>query len=134
MSVASKKGTFYYVTFIDDISRKTWIYFMKTKDEVFNHFRFQAHVDNMTGRKIKVLRTYNGGEYTSNEFTNFCKEVRIKREKTMAYNPQQNGVAERKNKSIVSAVKAMIHDQNVPLFLWSKACNIVVYLQNRSPH
>jgi transposase InsO family protein len=105
---------------------------MKTKDEVFSHFReFKAHVDNMKRRKIKVLRTDNGVEYTSNEFTNFCKEARIKREKTMAYNLQQNGVAERKNQSIINAVKAMIHDQSFPIFLWAEACNIAVYLQNR---
>jgi transposase InsO family protein len=88
----------------------------------------------MTGRKIKVLRTDNEGEYTSNEFTDFCKEVGIKREKTVAYNPQQNGVAERKNRSIISAVKAMIDDRSLPLYLWTEACNTVVYLLNRSPH
>jgi hypothetical protein len=67
MSVASVKGASYYVTFIDDFSRKTWIYFMKTKDEVFSHFReFKAQVENMTRRKIKVLRTNNRGEYTPN--------------------------------------------------------------------
>jgi hypothetical protein len=61
MSVASVKGASYYVTFIDDFSSKTWIYFMKTKDEVFSHFReFKAQVENMTGRKIKVPRIDNG--------------------------------------------------------------------------
>jgi transposase InsO family protein len=64
----------------------------------------------MTGRKIKVSRTDNGGEYTSNEFTDFCKDAGIKREKTVAYNLQQNGVVEWKNRSIISVVKAMIHD------------------------
>jgi transposase InsO family protein len=89
MSIASVKGTSYYVTFIDEFSRKTWIYFMKTKDGVFNHFRaFKAQVENMTGRKTKVLRTDNEGEFTSTEFTDFCKEEGIKREKTMAYNPR----------------------------------------------
>jgi transposase InsO family protein len=135
MSVSSVKGASYYVTFIDDFSRKTWIYFMRTKDEVFSKFKeFKAQVENLTGKKIKVLRTDNGGEYTSNEFRDFCKEAGIKREKTMAYNPQQNGVAERKNRSIVSAVKAMIHDQSLPMVLWAEACNTTVYLQNRSPH
>jgi hypothetical protein len=108
---------------------------MRTKDEVFSQFKeFKAQAENLTEKKIKVLRTDNGGEYTSNEFRDFCKEAGIKREKTMAYNPQQNGVAERKNRSIVSAVKAMIHDQSLPMFLRVEACNIVVYLQNRSPH
>jgi hypothetical protein len=55
MSVASVKGASFYVTFIDDFSRKSWIYFMKTKDEVFSHFRaFKAQVENMTGKRIKT--------------------------------------------------------------------------------
>jgi transposase InsO family protein len=123
------------VTFIDDFSRKTWIFFMKTKDEVFSQFQeFRAQVENQTGKKIKVLRSDNGGEYTSNDFKDFCKEVGIKRELTVSYNPQQNGVAERKNRSIIGSSRAMIHDQEFPMFLWEEACNTTVYVQNRSPH
>jgi transposase InsO family protein len=108
---------------------------MKTKDEVFTHFRdFKAHVENMTGRKINTLSTDNGGEYTSTNFLDFCKEAGIRREKTMAYNPQRNGVAERKNRSIISAMKAMLHDQSFPMYLWVEACNTTVYLQNKSLH
>jgi transposase InsO family protein len=94
----SASGLQYYVTFIDDYSRRTWIFFMKTKDEVFSRFReFKALVENQTGKKSKVLRSDNGGEYTPNEFKNFCKEARIKMELTMPFNPQQNRVAESKN-------------------------------------
>jgi hypothetical protein len=89
MSVPSMGGHWYYVIFIDDYSRRTWIYFMKTKDEVFSRFReFKALVENQTGKKIKVLRSDNGGEYTSNEFKKFCKKVGIKRETSVPYNPQ----------------------------------------------
>jgi transposase InsO family protein len=91
-------------------------------------------VENQTGRKIKVLRTDNGGEYTSNEFNDFYAGEGIKRELTIPYNPQQNGVAERKNMAIVGVAKAMLHDQGLPLFLWAEACYTAVYLQNRSPH
>jgi len=116
MSVTSVKGASYYVTFIDDFSRKVWIYFMRTKDEVFSRFKdFKAQVDNLTGNKIKVLRSDNRGVYTSNNFMDFCNEAGIKREKTIGYNPQQNGVAERKNKSIVNTVEAMIHGQSLPM-------------------
>jgi len=63
MSTRALSGGKYFVTFIDDHSRKTWIYFLKTKDEVFDQFReFKALVENMTGKKIKVLRSNNGGE------------------------------------------------------------------------
>jgi transposase InsO family protein len=80
------------------------------------------------------LRLNNGGEYTSNDFNNFCKEAWIKREWTISYNPQQNGVAERKNRSIIGSARAMTHDQDLPMFLWAKACSTTVYVQNKSPH
>jgi hypothetical protein len=80
------------------------------------------------------LRSYNGGEYTSNEFKDFCSEAGIKRELTTPYNAQQNGVAERKNRSIVEVAKVMIRDQNLPMHLWAEASSTVVYVQNRSPH
>jgi hypothetical protein len=125
----------YYVSFIDDYSRKTWIYFLKSKDEVFNKFmEFKALIENLSERKIKILRTDNGGEYTSKEFVNFCRDVGIKRELTTPYNPQQNGVAERKNKTIMEVVKTMIHDQGLPMCLWAEAAMAAVYVQNRLSH
>jgi hypothetical protein len=135
MSVQSVSGFNYYVIFIDDYSRKTWIYFLKTKDEVFDRFKeFRALVENQSGRRIQVLRSDNGGEYTSNEFVEYCVVEGIKKELTVPYNPQQNGVAERKNRTIVGATRAMIHDQGLPMFLWAEACRTTVYIQNRSPH
>jgi transposase InsO family protein len=135
MTVASLNGYLYYVLFIDDHSRKTWIYFPKNKDGVLAKFQeFKAQVENLTERKIKVLRSDNGGEYTSKYFGNFCIEAGIKRDFTVPYNPQQNGVAERKNKTIIEATKAMIHDQSLPMTLWAEACMTTVYVQNKSPH
>jgi transposase InsO family protein len=85
-------------------------------------------VENQTGMKIKVLRSDIGGEYTSNDFKDFWKEVGIKRELTVLYNSQQNGVAKRKNQSIIGSTRAMIHDQELSMFLWMKACNTTVYV------
>ena len=69
-------GFEYYVTFTDDYSRKTWIYFLKTKDEVFRKFKeFKALIKNHLERRIKILRTDSGGEYTSKEFEAFCKKL-----------------------------------------------------------
>jgi len=65
---------------------------------------------------------------------NFCKDVGIKRELTTPYNPQQNGVAKRKNRTIMEAVKTMIHDQDLPMCLWAEAAMAVVYVQNRLSH
>jgi hypothetical protein len=122
MSSTSLTGSLYYVVFIDDFSRKSWIFFMKTKGQVFSRFQeFKSFVENQTGKKIRVLRSDNGGEYTSKEFMEFCVGEGIKRELIVPYNPQQNGVAERKNMAIVGAARAMLHDQGLPLFLWAEA-------------
>jgi hypothetical protein len=94
MLVASISGSMYYVSFINDFIHKTWIYFLKNKDEVFNRFQeFKALVENQTGKKIKFLRSNNGGEYTCKKSDNFGKKEGIKRELTILYNPQHNGVA-----------------------------------------
>jgi transposase InsO family protein len=135
MPSSSISGYVYYVSFIDDYSRKTWVYFLKSKDEVFSKFKeFKALIENLSERNIKILRSDNGGEYTSKEFVNYCKDVGIKRELTTPYNPQQNGVAERKNRTIMEAVKTMIHDQDLPMCVWAKAAKTIVYVQNRLSH
>jgi hypothetical protein len=77
------------VLFIDDHSHKMWIYFLKKKDGVFVIFQeFKAQVENLTRRRIKVLRSNNGGEYTSRDFNDLCIEEGIKREYIVPYNPQ----------------------------------------------
>jgi transposase InsO family protein len=107
MLVKSLGGSLYYVIFTDDYSRKTWLYLIKTKDEVFNKFQeFKAEIENLTNKKIKTLRTDSGGEYTSKEFVSFCKSTGIRRELTIPHNPQQNGATERKNGSIEETVKS----------------------------
>jgi transposase InsO family protein len=89
MSVASLSGYVYYVSFINDYSRKTWIYLLKEKNEVFGKFKeFKALVENLTEQKIKSLRLDNGGEFTSEEFKEYCKEVGIKKELYIPYNPK----------------------------------------------
>jgi transposase InsO family protein len=90
MSIDTLSGYSYFITFIDDYSRKTWIYFLKTKesDEVLDRFKeFKALVENWTGRRIRVLHLDNGGEYISGGFVDFCGRARIKRESTVPYNP-----------------------------------------------
>ena len=135
MPVKSIGGSLYYVTFIDDFSRNTWMYLIKTKDEVFGKFQeFKVEVENLTDKKIKTLRSDNGGEYTSKELIAFCKATGIRRELIVLHNPQQNGVAERKNRSIEESIKAMMNDHNLSMFLWGEVAMTAVYIQNRSPH
>lgn len=108
---------------------------MKTKDEVFDRFReCKALVENVTGKKIKVLRSDNGVEYIDKDFTYFCVKEGIKREWTTPYNPQPNGVAEQKNRTIFRAAKAMLDDQDLRRFRWAEACNMKLYILNRTSH
>ena len=87
---------------------------------------FKTLIENQTSRHIYILRSNNGGEYESNEFDDFCREAGIKKELTMPYNPQQNGVAERKNRTICEAAKDMITDLDLPLSLWAEATGTAV--------
>ena len=88
MSCPSLNGFLYYVIFIDDYSRKYWIYFLKNKSETFDKFKeFKAFIEHQSNKQIKILRTDNGGEYESHFFENFCKESRIKRQLKVPYNP-----------------------------------------------
>ena len=100
MSTRALSGGEYFVTFIDDHSRNTWLCLLKKKDEIFEKFKeFRCGVENLIERKIKTLRSDNGGEYTSKELIAFWKEAGIKRELIVPYNPQQNRVVERKNRT-----------------------------------
>ena len=78
----------YYVSFIDELSMNTWIYFLRKKSEVFDEFKeFKALVENQIEKQIKVLRTDNGGEFYGNEFEELCKKCSITRKKTTPYTP-----------------------------------------------
>jgi len=136
MSNKSLGGHQYYVTFIDDHSRKTWLdYLLKTKDEVFEKFKeFRSEVENLIEKKIKTLRSDNGGEYTSKELITHCKEAGIKRELIVPYNPEQNGVVERESRTIKECIRTMTFDQDIAKFLWGEATMTTIYIQNRSPH
>ncbi|KAK9121298.1 hypothetical protein Syun_018915 [Stephania yunnanensis] len=124
----------YLISFIDDFSRKTWIYFVREKSEVFHTFKeFKAFVEKQTGTFIKCLRTDRGGEYNSIEFKEYCKEHGIKRQLTTAYTPQQNGVAERKNRTIMNMVRAILSEKEVPKSFWADAVQWANHVLNRSP-
>jgi hypothetical protein len=89
MSSPSLGGCLYYVIFIDDYSRKCWIYFLKDKSDTFDKFKeYKSFIENETRKHIKILRIENGGEFESLQFEDFCKSARIKRQLTVAYNPQ----------------------------------------------
>jgi hypothetical protein len=135
MPSPSLSGCLYYVIFIDDYSRKCWIYFLKAKSDTFDKFKeYKSFIEKQTGKHIKTLRTHNGGEFESLHFEDFCKLAGIKRQLIVPYNPQQNGVVERKNMTICEAAKAMMFDQDLPNSLWAETTSIAVYIHNRCPH
>ena len=107
---------------------------MKRKDELFSNFKeYKALIENHTKNKIKTFRSDNGKEFTSNEFKELCRDSGIKRELNTPYNPQQNGVAERKNRTIMEAAREMLHDQYLPMHLWEEAFRTTMYVQNHTP-
>eukprot|EP00253_Pinus_taeda_P016291 PITA_16291 len=106
--VSSLGGSRYYVTFIDDATRKTLIYCIKNKSDVFDTFKkWKALVEIETGKKLKCLRSDNGGEYCSKEVDRYCSEHGIRREKTVPRTPQENGVSERMNRTIMERARCM---------------------------
>ena len=90
-------------------------------------------MERSTGRKLKALRTDNGGEFTSTEFNDYLKREGIRREFSVTKTPEQNGVAERLNRTLVESVRSMISDAKLPQKFWAEALSTAVYLRNRSP-
>lgn len=116
------------------MSRKIWVYFLAAKSEAFDNFKlYKARVEKETGTFIRSFRTDRGREFTSQEFTNFCDENGIHRQLTAAYTPQQNGVAERKNRTIMNMVRSMLHAKQIPKTFWPEAVNWTVHVLNRCP-
>ncbi|KAJ0847396.1 putative RNA-directed DNA polymerase [Helianthus annuus] len=128
----SPSGKRYLLVFIDDYSRKGWVYFLAAKSESFATFkRFKAMVENETGFTIKGLRSDRGGEFTSSAFNTYCESYGIKRQLTTAFTPQQNGVAERRNKTIMNMVRCFLVDKALPKWFWSEAANWAAHVLNR---
>ncbi len=128
------RGCKHYVSFIDDHTRKVWVYFVKHKGEVFQHFlNFKAIVEKEKGVSIKCLRSNGGGKYFSKEFSEYLNEHGIQRKYSCSYSPQQNGVAERKNRHIVEITRAMLNEKNLPNYFWAKVVVTIIYIMNRTP-
>ena len=107
---------------------------LKKKADVFNVFKqFKTMVEKKTSKSIKCLRTDNGGEFTSLEFEQFCKDEGIFRHKNAVYTPQQNGVAEWMNRTLMERARSMISNANLQKELWAEVVSTTFYLVNRSP-
>ncbi len=134
MKTTSHGGARYFLTFIDDFSRKTHVYLLKAKGETFEKFKqYKALVENEIGHKIKVLRSDNGREFVSKKFDAFLAECGIQRQTSAPYSPQQNSVAKRANRTIMECARSMILAQGLELEFWGEAVNTAVYIKNRCP-
>ena len=134
MNEKSRSGAEYFLSFIDDKTRYVWVYFLSFKDQVFEKFlEWKASVERSTGRKLKTIRTDNGGECTSSEFIAYLKAEGVRHELTVPKNPEQNGVAERMNRTLVETTRSMLVGANLPHRFWAEALSTATYLRNRCP-
>nr|GEW45238.1 retrovirus-related Pol polyprotein from transposon TNT 1-94 [Tanacetum cinerariifolium] len=127
-------GKKYIFLLVDDYSRYMWVYFLTTKDQAFDTFReYKKSIENELRTTLKMLRMDRGGEFTSNEFTQYCKENGIARQLTAPYSPQQNGVVERRNRTIMSTTRCMMKATNMPQKFWAEAIRHAIYILNSVP-
>lgn len=124
----------YVFLLVDDYSRVMWTYLLKTKNEAFEAFKhFKALVEDGKERKIKTFRTDRGGEFCSKEFLNYCEENGINRHFTAPYSPQQNGVVERRNRTMIEMARSLLKGMKMPSYFWGEAIRHAIYLLNRLP-
>ena len=106
--------------------------FLKTKGKVLEALKaYKTMVELQKGKQIKMLRTDNGGEYMSKAFKQFCLDSGIVHQTTVPYTPEQNGVAERKNRTIMESVRSMLSSAKLPNTFWAEAVSTAIYIQNR---
>jgi len=124
-------GCKYYMSFINDHTKKVWVYFMKHKGEVFQHFlNFKTMVEKEKGVIIKCLRFNGRGEYFSNEFNEYLKEHGIQRKYSCNYFTQQNGVVKKNNRHITQIMCAMLNEKNLRNYFWVEMVATTVYIMN----
>ncbi|KAG7578674.1 Integrase catalytic core [Arabidopsis thaliana x Arabidopsis arenosa] len=122
----------YIFVLIDDHSRYMWTILLKEKSEAFEKFKkFKVIVEQETGETIKTFRTDRGGEFVSYEFQTFCESNGITRHLTAPYSPQQNGVVERRNRTLMEMTRSILKHMNMPNYLWGEAVRHATYLINR---
>lgn len=125
-------GNRYFMLLVYNFSRVTWVYLLKTKDKAFQTFKnFRMKVAVETSEMIKVFRTGRGGEFHSKNFTMYCNETSLERHYTLSYSPLQNGIVERRNRTVLEMVRSNLKAMSIPAVLWGEAVNHAVYVLNR---
>ncbi|KAK8956812.1 hypothetical protein KSP39_PZI000126 [Platanthera zijinensis] len=130
----SISGFRYFITFIDDYSRMTWLYLLRDRSELPRIFRaFVVETRTQFHTTIKTVRTDNAREYTGHDFATICSEFGIIHQTSCAYTPQQNGVAERKNRHLLDVTRSLMLQMHVPKHYWNFAVSTACFLINRLP-
>ncbi|GJU31762.1 putative reverse transcriptase domain-containing protein, partial [Tanacetum coccineum] len=130
--VKSLMKNMYCLVVTDDYSRFSWVFFLATKDETSGILKsFITGVENLIDQRVKVIRCDNGTKFKNKEMNQFCERKGIKREFSVARTPQQNGVAERKNRTLIKATRIMLADSKLPTTFWAVAVNTACCVQNR---
>ncbi|GBN57636.1 Retrovirus-related Pol polyprotein from transposon TNT 1-94 [Araneus ventricosus] len=135
IKVTGRNGERYYLSIIDDFSKKTSVYPLREKSEVFRVFKNHvSRAERFIGRKVKYIRTDNGSEFTNDNFKTFCADNGIKHEFTNIYTPEQNGVAERYNQTALDCSRCMLADGGLDNKFWPDAVLCFTYVWNRICH
>ena len=130
--IASLNGKKYGLVIVDDYTRWTWVKFLAHKDESFKIFCIlYKNIQNSKGTCISAIRSDHGGEFENESFQTFCEENGITHNFSTPRTPQQNGVVERKNRSLQEMTRTMLHDTNMAKHFWAEAVNTACYIQNR---
>ena len=124
-------GKNYAFVIVDDYSRFTWVLFLRTKDEAFTEFKdLITNLETKYSVKLKTIRSDHGGEFEK-DFVTFCKSRGITHEFSAPRTPQQNGVVERKNRTLQETARTLLHESNLPRKFWAEAVNTSCYVLNR---
>ncbi len=132
VSTTSINGKKYGLVIVDDYSRWTWVKFLRNKDDAYGVFSsFCTQIQKEKDLHIFKVRSDHGGEFENELFEEFCEKYGILLEFSSPRTPQQNGVVERKNRTLQEMAKTMMHETSIAKYLWAEAINIACYVQNR---
>nr|GEV00901.1 putative ribonuclease H-like domain-containing protein [Tanacetum cinerariifolium] len=124
--------TKYCLVITDDYSIFTLVFFLATKDETSRILKsFITKIENLVDKKVKIIRCDNGTKLKNRVMNEFCEEKGINREYIVARSPQQNRVTERRNSTLIKAVRTMLADSKSPITFWTEVVNMACYVQNR---
>ena len=133
MRTQALSGEYYFMLFIDDYTRMTWVSFLKKKNETLECLKnFRREIKNFMGKKIKSIRADQGSEFTWNAFTSYCKKHGIRLQHSCVRTPQQNGVVERKNRVLTEMARSMLNEKEVSQVFWADAMSTACYISNRA--